>query len=114
MDLLIGIIAGGIISWALTHWYYRRANKEVPEWAAPLIAKLPDAPVSLDRLIELYHEAIQDGAIPTHPSGYIRCPECEATSDKFVSWQEAAPQLDSWFHGYKCGECNHELTSEEG
>lgn len=110
---LIGIAASAVASWFFSRWYYQKSALEVPEWAKPLIAKLPDAPISTDRLIDLYHEAIQSGDIQPHPSGFIKCPECGAGSDKFEAWQVAAHHLDSIFHGYKCSECNFELTAEE-
>ncbi|MER9843535.1 hypothetical protein NKJ59_20115 [Mesorhizobium australicum] len=120
INLLIGIVASAFASWFFSRWYYRQSSVETPEWAnkvpawaIPLIQKLPDAPVSIERLIDLYHDAIQAGGIQPHPSGFIKCPECGAGADKFVAWQVAAPELGSLFHGYKCSECNCELTADE-
>ena len=113
MELLIGIIGGGVISWLLTHWYYRKSSKEAPEWARSLIDRLPDKPPTIDELIDLYHEAVMGGAIVPHPSGFVKCPECGAGTERFEPWQVASHELDSIFHGYKCSECNYELTNEQ-
>jgi hypothetical protein len=87
---IISFLAGCVV----THIYYRRASKEapewakaIPEWAKPLIAKLPDQPISLDRLAELYHEELELGNIRPDPiSGYLVCPKCGASTDQFESW----------------------------
>ena len=113
MELIVGLVGGGIISWLLTHWYYRKANKEAPEWARVLIDRFPNRPPTIDELVDLYHQAFMAGEITPHPSGFIKCPECGTGSEKFVAWEHYARQLDSHFHGFKCGECNHELTAEE-
>lgn len=113
MELLIGIIGGGVISWILTHWYYHKANKEVPEWARPLIKQFPDTPPTLDELIDRYHGAVMDGDIVPHPTGFIKCPECGAGVDKFIQWEHYADHLDSMFHGHKCSECNYVLSHQE-
>ena len=113
IELVAGIVGGAIVSWLLTHWYYRKANKEVPDWARPLIERFPISAPSLDQLVDLYHQAVMDGHINPHPTGFVKCPECGAGADKFVPWEVYAPQLDSHFHGFKCSECNHELSNEE-
>ena len=41
MGTLFGIIIGGAITWAVAHWYYRRASLEVPAWARPVVRNLP-------------------------------------------------------------------------
>lgn len=113
LELFAGIIGGGVVSWALTDWYYRRANKEVPEWARILIERFPITPPTVEELVDLYHDAVMDGTIVPHPSGFIKCPECGAGSEKFEAWEVASHEMDSLFHGYKCSECNAELTSEQ-
>ena len=113
IELIAGIVGGALLSWLLTHLYYRKANAEVPDWAKPLIARYPITAPSVDELVDLYHKAIMGGEITPHPSGFIKCPECGANSDQFSPWQVAAHSRGSIFHGYKCDECNHELTSEE-
>ena len=110
---MIGIVAGSVLSWIITYWYYQKSSTNVPEWAKPLIEKLPDSPISIERLVDLYHDAIESGDVTPHPSGYIKCSECGAGSDYFEPWQVGVPELDSIFHGYKCAKCNYELTSEQ-
>lgn len=112
MELVL-FFGGALLSWGVSHWYYRKANKEVPDWARPLIDRFPIKPPTIEELVDLYHEAVMDGAIVPHPSGFVKCPECGASANKFESWEHYAPRLDSLFHGYKCSACNQELTSSE-
>lgn len=112
MELALFIV-GAILSWGFTHWYYRKANTEVPDWAKPLIERYPVIAPSVDELVDLYHEAVMGGRIVPHPSGFVKCPECGASNDRFSAWQVADHARDALFHGYKCDECNHELTADE-
>ena len=38
---LIGVALGGIITWIVTRHYYKKSMINAPEWARPLIDKLP-------------------------------------------------------------------------
>lgn len=109
IEAALGLLGG----WLISHLYYRKSNKETPDWAKALIARFPDKPPTIDELVDLYHRAVMDGDITPHPSGFIKCPECGAGSDRFEAWEHYAPQLDSHFHGYRCAECNAELTHQE-
>ena len=40
MELLLSLLAGGLISWIIAHFYYRRSSSEAPKWARPLIERL--------------------------------------------------------------------------
>lgn len=113
IELVVGIIAGGLLSWFTTHLYYRKGSTKVPDWAKPLIERYPITAPSIDELVDLYHAAVMDGEIVPHPSGFIKCPECGADSDRFSPWQVADHVRGSIFHGYKCDACNHELTADE-
>lgn len=106
MELLVGIIGGAIVSW----FFYRKGNKQVPDWARPLIERYPITPPTLDELVGLYHQAVMQGDIVPHPSGFIKCPECDAGAGKFEPWQVADQFTETLYHGYKCSECNHVLS----
>lgn len=121
MELLVGIITGGALSWAIAHWYYRRSSKEVPDWAnrtpdwaIPLIEKLPDAPVSQERLIELYNEAVATGELQPHQfTGFLKCPNCGAGQEYFEPYEASDPRYDMHIRGFRCSKCGYELSGDE-
>lgn len=83
VELLIGCLAGGIISWAITHWYYKKSSVNIPDWAKPLIQKLPQIPPNYEELLRLFQEEITKGNIKPHPIfGYVACPNCNAKMDE--------------------------------
>ena len=66
--MIAGALVGAILSWAVAHWYYRRSivempewAKKVPEWAIPLIQKLPDRPMTDGEAIARFLELRGDG-----------------------------------------------------
>jgi hypothetical protein len=109
IEIAIGLLGG----WLISHLYYRKSNNEVPQWARPLIERFPIVPPSLAELTDLYHQAVIDGDIVPHPSGFIKCPECDADAGKFEPWQVADHETETLYHGYRCSECNYELSHEE-
>lgn len=121
MELVIGIVLGGLVSWGIAHWYYRQSSKQAPEWAAntpewakPLIAKLPDAPVSSERLVQLYHEALELGDLQPDPySGYVACPKCGAPSSEFKGWEDIDPVRGDLYRGVRCGKCGYDIAGGE-
>ena len=113
-ELVVGIVIGGLISWFITDAYHRRSSTQVPIWAKPLIDSLPDSPVSSDRLIELYQQALETGDIDVDPmgSGYVVCPNFGAPASEFEGWQGNDARGDMYY-GSKCSRCGHVLTSTE-
>jgi hypothetical protein len=77
-------IGGAFVSWIITHAYYRHSSKIAPDWAQPLIAKLPDSPPTKERLLELVQEYIGKGEVKVNdPTGHIACPECANSAEHF-------------------------------
>jgi len=122
-----GALIGALLSWPIAHWYYRRAAKEIPEWARntpewaiPLIESLPSAPVSAERLITLYQAALERGDLfPDPESGYIKCPKCGAAKSQFESLWEPDPHrgtsymgIDLGYRVRRCAACGNDLRRE--
>ena len=83
-EILIGIILGGLISWMLAHIYYKKSSKEIPDWAKPIIKKLPQLQPSTNELLELFQEALNSGDIIPDPIlGHVACPNCKAPASDF-------------------------------
>jgi hypothetical protein len=84
IELTLGIIFGGIVSWCLTHIYYRKSSKEIPDWAKPIIEKLPKTKPSGAELLELFQDALDSKQIIPDPIlGHVACPNCKAPSSDF-------------------------------
>lgn len=115
MEILIGTVFGGLVSWALSHWYYKRSVKTIPDWVQPLLNKLPDAPVSVERLVELYNEARSDGRLdPDAWSSLIKCPHCKAPSAQFKHFDAEVEGDDSGFLSVGCKQCGREVWRNDG
>ena len=79
IEIIVGIVFGGVISWAITHRYHRKSTISCPEWAEPLLAKLPEIAPTGEELIKLFQQEINSGSISTHPVfDLIACPNCYA------------------------------------
>lgn len=113
MENAFWAVVGAIISGLISHWYYRQSSKVIPEWAKPLIDKLPNAPVTPARLVELYHEALETGQFVADPlSGYVACPTCGAASSQFEGWERGDSRGDL-YRGTRCKKCGHEIAGGE-
>lgn len=113
IELLIGTVLGGLVSWAITHVYYRQSSAKVPAWAKPLVEKLSDTPPSLEGLIKLYHEALEAGEFHPDPlTGYVVCPRCGTPSSEFKYWEANDPERGDLYRGVRCPHCNWEQGGE--
>lgn len=111
IELLVGAILGGGISWFVTHIYYRKSSTVVPEWAKPIIERLPEEPPTKERLLELFQDALDKGEIVPHPEfGYVACPECNAPSTDFEEEFWEAEGRSALY--VKCPHCGWSYHSE--
>jgi hypothetical protein len=84
VELLIGAILGGILSWVITHIYYKKSSKEIPDWAKPIIKKLPQSKPTRAKLLKLFQDALNTGDIIADPMlGHVACPKCKAPASDF-------------------------------
>lgn len=82
--LIVGVIAGGLITWIVAHIYYRKTLTQVPEWAKPWVEGLPQEPLSNDQLLEYFQDALNEGVVTPDPLvGHVACPECKASAKDF-------------------------------
>ncbi len=98
IQLVVGVIGGGIISWIIACLYYRKTNTNAPAWAFPLIEKLPLIAPSEEELLRLFQEQINAGLIKPHPVfSHVACPNCGAPISELqekVYGDEATTILD--------------------
>ena len=84
MQLFIGIVAGGLISWLISHLYYKQSSIKVPPWAKEIIDKFPEVPPTKQKLLELFQDSLADGEVEIHPIlGIVACPDCKAPISEF-------------------------------
>jgi hypothetical protein len=67
IELVIGVILGGFVSWLVTHIYHKKSSTEIPDWAKPIIDKLPQSQPTESELLELFQEALNSGDIVPDP-----------------------------------------------
>lgn len=85
IELIIGIVGGGVISWIISSQYYKKSNTFAPDWAIPLIDKLPRIALSEKELLRLFQEEIENGTITPHPVFmHVACPNCHAPIDELI------------------------------
>jgi hypothetical protein len=117
---LAGAVLGVLLSWPIAHWYHRRASREkpnwadaVPKWAIPLIESLPAHPVSIQRLVALYHAALEEGELyPDKVSGYVACPHCGASPENFQTWTQTDAREDTYIL-QRCNTCGKMIHEDE-
>ena len=84
IELLIGAVIGGLVSWIMTRSYYKKARFSVPDWAKPIIGKLPPAPPTQQALLELFEGGFLRAEAGPHPvSQRVACPICNAPVSDF-------------------------------
>jgi len=84
MEGALYFIAGCLVSWLLAHIYYRKSSVHPPEWALPLIEKLPENKPSKEKLLELFQEALDLGEVKYDElTNAVACRECGAPAADF-------------------------------
>jgi len=84
VKLVVGAILGGIVSWVVAHIYYKKSSREIPDWAKPIIEKLPQSKPTDAELLELFQEALSTGDVLPDPIlGHVACPNCKAPASDF-------------------------------
>jgi hypothetical protein len=84
IKLVVGVIFGGFVSWLVTHIYYKKSSTKIPDWAKPIIDKLPQSQPTESELLELFQEALNSGDIVPDPIfGHVACPNCKAPASDF-------------------------------
>ena len=84
MEIGIGVILGGFFSWLSTHVYYKKSSTQIPDWAKPIVEKLPQSKPTDEELLQLFQEALDSrSAIPDPVLGHVACPECFSPSSDF-------------------------------
>ena len=85
VQLIIGIVFGGLISWLVSHQYYKKANLSPPEWAIPIIEKLPLIAPSEEEFLKLFQKEVSEGTIIPHPVfKHVACPNCNTPIGELV------------------------------
>ena len=85
IELIIGIVSGGALSWFISHKYYTKSNVAIPDWAKPLIEKLPQIAPSEKELLRLFQIEIDNGTITPHPVFmHVACPNCHVPIDELI------------------------------
>ncbi|MFL9814549.1 hypothetical protein D7241_14950 [Stutzerimonas sp. VN223-3] len=62
MEFLLFFL-GGLVSWLISHLYYRQSSKKAPEWAVPLIDKLPTTLPTETQLLTLVKEHLHQSPL---------------------------------------------------
>lgn len=119
---LLGLMFGGLISWGITHAYYKKSSKDQNAVFNKLSEDVRDAilddnreKLSILELNELIRQKTSDEevgeAIP-----YMACPRCgsenlERTSDVEVDYGPDGPESGMVYYIVRCKECGWEKTS---
>jgi rubredoxin len=84
LELVIGLISGAVFSWLISHIYYKKSSVQIPDWAKPIIERLPEKPPTKEKLLELFQDALDKGEVEIDSVvGYVACPECKASAKDF-------------------------------
>lgn len=84
IELVLGTVIGGAISWFVTHIYHHKSSTEIPDWAKPIVEKLPPSRPPEAELLKLFQQALNTGEIVPDPLlGHVACPDCKAPASDF-------------------------------
>jgi|WetSurSiteA1Bulk_404760.scaffolds.fasta_scaffold527918_1 hypothetical protein len=73
LGLIIGIIGGAAFSWLISHIYYKKSSVQIPDWAKPIIERLPEEPPTKEKLLELFQDALDQGEVEKRSDSWICC-----------------------------------------
>jgi Zn ribbon nucleic-acid-binding protein len=83
VEIVVSAVVGGLVSWAITHYYDRRAFVRVPAWARPLMKRLPKRMPSRAELRKVFREVLAEVRLEaSEPEEEIdfdeleECPKC--------------------------------------
>ena len=85
VGMIIGVVLGGLVSWVITYRYYKKSDSSPPDWAKPLINKLPAIAPSKEELLKLFQNEISEGTITPHAVfRHVACPNCNAPLEELT------------------------------
>lgn len=84
IGLVLGPVVSVFITWVVARFYYKKSLTHIPDWAKPLVEKLPQSKPSEAELLKLFQEALNTGEIVPDPIfGHVACPECKNPASDF-------------------------------
>lgn len=108
MESLIYFILGVVLSWIISRHFYRRSNKETPDWFSitnikEVLTKKPDdIDWTAQQIVNLYNNKIFDFG-SGDPLPFSHCPKCG--SDKLKRSSFTDEKRDDAYYSIECGEC---------
>ena len=103
-------VAGAALSWGISHYYYQRSNKEIPDWFSVdhikgIISKNPaDYDWTARELAKLFNERVYDKNATGDPLPYRFCPGCGSDDLR----RSSANHRDDNYYFIRCNECKWE------
>jgi len=83
-ELILGGAIGGALSWCIAYIYHHKASTEIPDWAKPIVERLPPSRPPEAELLKLFQQALNTGEVVPDPLlGHVACPECKAPGSDF-------------------------------
>lgn len=108
MEIVL-FVAGGLLSWLLSHWYYRKSNADqelvyskLSEDIRQIIREDQRGKLSVCELNQLLEQQTIDPDDPG-PLPYKACPKCGSKNLKFESGTD--PDRDETYYSIACREC---------
>jgi len=83
IEILFSFFLGATSSLVIGYYFYKKSSVNPPEWAKPLIAKLPENKPSKAELLKLFQTALDEGEAVAHVTGHVACPRCGTSAKNF-------------------------------
>ncbi len=110
MEMFAGVVLGGVVSWAITHYYDRRASVRVPDWARPLLRRLPEAAPSKAELQKVFREVLEETELevvePEDENEFEEleeCPKCQSDELEVGDDEDARGRVFETIECLSCG-----------
>lgn len=116
MELLLGLLGGGLISWFITRFYYLKSSNDqrilfakLPEVLKKLVIQDKHDKLTIRELNELINQKVTDTS-SKDSLPYIACPKCGSinlnkSSEELVDFDEDGPHLITFYDTINCKEC---------
>jgi hypothetical protein len=106
---LFFFIVGAVASWGIAYYYFKRANKETPEWFSisnlkEILTKNPeDVDWTARQVVQLYNRKVFDES-SSDPLQYKCCPKCGSENLDKSSLDDHAH--DKSYYLISCKKCS--------
>ena len=110
---VMALLIGCFVTWYFARYYYRRAQREIPDWAMELLSSLPEIPPTPSELLRIFQKYLDSGdATYNHLLGVVACPKCGTSAKDFEEKYLGETDRETGVISFTCPGCGWSETAE--